>query len=355
MSDPVDNVLILTADPDYSEAAWQELLATDPGARRQAVLAPGVWLARAPLRFGRLGELWRTNPPIFVRHICPVETMVELDGSTADPAGMARIARAELSAAVPTGAAFSVQTRLLVPDLAYKPFAVNDALAREIVRSAGGRLDVRAPQHVISVVVARLNGALVGCLGASPVTHNLSAWAGGERRFRREDGQISRAEFKLLEALEQFGLDLPERGMALDLGAAPGGWTRVLRQRRPDLLVTAIDPGDLHESLRADWGVRHIRTSAELHLRSLGSAERYDWLLNDMRLDARRSARLLVGYAPHIKPHGRAIMTAKLPEFNPLPLLQETLAILRSAYAVIGVRQLFHNRNEVTIALRPAD
>lgn len=51
------------------------------------------------------------------------------------------------------------------------------------------------------------------------------------------------AEFKLLEALEVFGIVLPSHGVALDLAAAPGGWTRVLR--RAGEYVTAIDPGEL--------------------------------------------------------------------------------------------------------------
>ena len=83
----------------------------------------------------------------------------------------------------------------------------------------------------------------VALAGLSRAERNISDWAGGMRRFAREEGQISRAEFKLLEALEVFRIVLPPRGVALDLGASPGGLTGVLRQL--DQYVTAVDPGEL--------------------------------------------------------------------------------------------------------------
>src|SRR5690606_13535670 len=125
-------------------------------------------------------------------------------------------------------------------------------------------------------------------LGASLARENLSDWARGMRRFAREEGQISRAEFKLLEALGEFDLTLPARGSALDLGAAAGGWTRVLRQL--EQYVTAVDPGDLDPRLASDRGVRHKRMTAELYLAD--DPDMFDVIVNDMRMDARDSARL---------------------------------------------------------------
>ena len=50
---------------------------------------------------------------------------------------------------------------------------------------------------------------------------------------------------------------------------------------------------------------------------------------------------------------GLAIMTLKLPEARRMPILEHALDILRSAYTVAGARQLFHNRSEITLYLRP--
>ncbi len=169
------------------------------------------------------------------------------------------------------------------------------------------------------------------------------------RRFAREDGQISRAEFKLLEALEVFQLVLPPRGVALDLGASPGGWTRVLRQLGQ--YVTAVDPGALDPRLAGDPQVRHKRMTAEEFLRS--EPEAFDLIVNDMRMDARDSARLMGSYAPLLRRHGYALMTLKLPESNQERILEHAFKLLRQSYRVEGARQLFHNRSEVTVWLRP--
>ena len=238
---------------------------------------------------------------------------------------------------------FSVQTRTLGGGWPYGPYDVNTRLATVLARS-GARLDVREPVEVMSVVLTPDRGFL----GLSRAEDNLSDWAGGARRFRREPEQISRAEFKLLEAMEVFQLDPSKARTALDLGAAPGGWTRVLRQL--DIEVTAVDPADLAPVLRADPGVRHVRLLAQDYLPQVDGA--FDLILNDMRMDSRDSARLMAMAAESLHPRGWALMTLKLPKRGTKPTMDAALALLRDSYEIAGVRQLFHNRSEVTVALR---
>jgi 23S rRNA (cytidine2498-2'-O)-methyltransferase len=256
-------------------------------------------------------------------------------------------AEAELLELVEPSLPFSVQTRIL-GDSPLKPFDVNTAVAAAIQAQTGARLDTRRPQQILSVVVA----GQTAYLGLSLAAHNLSDWAGGARRFAREEGQISRAEFKLLEALEWFKIDLPPGGVALDLGAAPGGWTRVLRQRGQ--FVTAVDPADLHPSLAKDSKVRHKRMTAEAYLAS--GPDRFDLIVNDMRQDARDSARLMVAYAPYLRPGmSGAVMTLKLPENGRANVIDHAFNILRNGYHLAGARHLFHNRSEITVYLKERD
>lgn len=56
----------------------------------------------------------------------------------------------------------------------------------------------------------------------------------------RAAGYRSRAAYKLLELDERFHL-LAGVERAVDLGSAPGGWSQVVRQRRPKAHVAAID------------------------------------------------------------------------------------------------------------------
>lgn len=358
-------LVILTCDESFAELALEELRDAAPGATLRVQLAPGVLLMEIEIPFSALAARWRSEPPIFVRHLAPVQAILPLGGHVGDPAFLARTLPPLLPPLDPV-LPFSVQTRLLVA-LPYKPFDVNTALAEALQGVNGPPLDVRAPQQVVSLVctetprirqegVWRIGGAdsaaalrLAALAGLSLAAENLSSWAGGMRRFAREEGQISRAEFKLLEAIEVFGLELPPRGIALDLGAAPGGWTRVLRQRGQ--YVTAIDPGELDPRLRSDRGVRHLRITAEQYLQQ--GPDRYDLIVNDMRMDARDSARLMVAYAPYLRSHGWALMTLKLPEQQRRPVLEQAFAILRRAYRIAGARQLFHNRSEITVWLLP--
>lgn len=339
------NRVILTADPDFISLALGELTHA-VRVLDQTPLAPGVFLLALAADFAQLVERFQSQPPIFIRHLCPVETSAILTGTEADLELIHQAVLDDVVARVEPAEPFSVQTRIFA-EVPYKPFDLNTALAATLHEVTGAPIDVRHPHQILSVVCADATESAL--IGLSSPQENLSDWAGGMRRFAREPLQISRAEFKLLEALEIFRLPLPPNGVALDLGAAPGGWTRVLRTRQQ--YVTAVDPAELDPRLATDPHVRHRRMTAEQYLAD--GPDTFDLIVNDMRLDARDSARLMVSYADYLYPHGYALMTLKLPEAPPRSLIDHTLTILRQAYEVVGARQLFHNRSEITVCLRP--
>ncbi|MBX3011686.1 MAG: hypothetical protein KF832_09255 [Caldilineaceae bacterium] len=355
MSEALTPTLILTAEADFLDLALDELRQRAPEAQHTP-LAEGIALVSSSQSFFAIAEAWRQAPPIFVRHLCPVQAIVPLRNKRhADLALIQQIVAAAIVPMVEADLAFSVQSRVLA-NLDYKPFDLNTALA-ETLSSTGAPLDVRAPQQILSVVCAAdpqpatRNTHYSAYLGFSLALHNLSNWAGGMRRFAREENQVSRAEFKLLEALEIFAIQLPPRGIALDLGASPGGWTRVLRQQ--DQYVTAVDPGELDPRVAKDRGVRHKRMTAEQYLAN--EPDQFDLIVNDMRMDARDSARLMVAYAQQLYRHGQVIMTLKLPEHQRRAIIDHALTILRDAYIIVAARQLFHNRSEITLHLRPKE
>lgn len=345
--------LILTCDVDFVDLASEELFAAAPTAQLIATLAEGVMALFLPDGFLELAERWHTSPPIFVRHICPVDFVVPLRG-TNDDRYIIRDAVKQFADALEPESPFSVQTRIF-GELPYKPFDLNQIVSETLQKLSSSPLDIRAPQQVVSVNIGdslfpqlAIRNPKSAFLGHSLTVHNLSDWAGGMRRFAREDGQVSRAEFKLLEALEIFKIELPRNGVALDLGASPGGWARVLRQRGQ--YVTAIDPGELDPRVASDKNVRHQRMTAEEYLRY--DPDQFDVIVNDMRMDARDSARLMVVYARQLYPNGIAIMTLKLPEQKRKIAIDHALTILQKGYHILGVRQLFHNRSEITVAMR---
>lgn len=76
----------------------------------------------------------------------------------------------------------------------------------------------------------------------------------------RVEGQLCRAEGKLTEALMVTGFE-PGAGAAIDVGAAPGGWTAQLA--RSMHLVAAVDPAELDTQVAALPNVVHIKAKSE--------------------------------------------------------------------------------------------
>lgn len=334
--------IILTSSPEAGHIAIEEIQAVDPGARLSRWLAPGVCGLELQVRWNLMADRLREQPPIFCRHVCPVQITLPLRQRPEDLDDLAAESR-RFAPGLDLAQTFSVQTRLLGEGWPYTRYDVNMRLAAAF-EEQGAALDVRRPQQIFSAVLTPAEGYL----GLSHATDNLSDWAGGARRFQREEGQVSRAEFKLLEAMELFSLSLPAGGLALDLGAAPGGWTRILRQH--DMRVVAVDPGELDGRIATDPAVKHMRQTAQNYLQR--TAEQFDVILNDMRMDARDSAQVMVGAAGKLKEHGWGLLTLKLPQKGMEKVVAQALEVLRRGYRVAGARQLFHDRSEITVAVR---
>ena len=186
-------------------------------------------------------------------------------------------------------------------------------------------------------------------LGFTKRTHALSDWPGGRVRLSRRPDQVSRAEFKLEELLKVGGVRFPKRGTAVDLGASPGGWTRVLRDA--GLKVHAVDPADLDPRVARDSGVLHERTTAGRFLSKTRVG--FDVAVSDMKMEPRRSCETLLQVADHLSPEGVAVLTLKLTPRRALAVVRASMTSLRARYTISFARQLYHNRNEVTVVLRP--
>lgn len=337
--------IIFTVSPEAEQIALNELRAVNSAIKLIKWIDHGIGMVFWEEGFNSLAEIFREKPPVFIRHICPVHTelKLELDSSYMDMIVEAAMALFPL---LDENKTFSVQTRMFGKgERPYERFDVNGRIAEKI-EARGLALNVRKPDNVISVICT----ADIVYIGVSLAADNLSDWGGGAHRFVFEDEQICRAEFKLLEAIDVFKLALPAGGNALDLGAAPGGWTRVLRNH--NLRVAAVDPAELHPSIASDTGVVHHRQTAQIYFQS---KEKFDIIVNDMRMDVRESAQIMGMAAECLKPDGLAVMTLKLPAKGMQKLTNQALEMLKKWYKVVGARQLFHNRNEVTVVLKHKD
>jgi 23S rRNA (cytidine2498-2'-O)-methyltransferase len=216
---------------------------------------------------------------------------------------------------------------------------VADALAERGVEVGRSGLDV-----VVSCIV--VGKQLI--IGTNHREHSLSDWPGGRMRLARGEERVSRSEFKLEEAIATFGLELTAGGKAVDLGASPGGWTRILRQYGQE--VWSVDPGELDPRLRDDRRIHHEATTAGRFFAT--NRVRFDVVVNDMRMDQVTSARMMLDAAAHLRRGGLAIVTLKGGGKNPLDGARRGIDVLSERYDVLHARQLHHNRNEITVVAR---
>lgn len=187
---------------------------------------------------------------------------------------------------------------------------------------------------------------------------NSSNWPMGIPRLRMPREAPSRSTLKLAEALlemlnEQERAQLRPGRRAVDLGASPGGWTWQLANR--GMKVTAVDNGPMDSALMESGLVEHLRADGF----TFRPRHPVDWLVCDMVDKPARVVDLIARWFERGDCRG-AIFNLKLPmkrRFEEIQLaravLQERLSRLEGAWRIVA-RQLYHDREEITLAVLPA-
>ncbi len=308
-----------------------------------------ILLAETDLEFTAFSLELERSGSMFARHLAPVDHEVALSGTEADLQALTSLIPM-LASEIDPAASFSVQSRIVgTGKLPYRKVVLNETLSNALERISDSVMDCREPELVVSIFCT----PETAYVGVSRTKLNRSAWPGGKHRFRREEEQVSRAEFKLLEAISVFGLVFPTKGQALDIGASPGGWSRVLADH--GLKVDAVDPGDLDPRLRSNRSITHVRRRIQEYR---PGPKEFAVIVNDMKMDARDSIEIMLSFSRRLQPGGLAVVTLKMPKSGDarvmIDMLRDDLDRLSSGFEVIGARQLYHNRSEVTVALRRA-
>jgi len=91
--------------------------------------------------------------------------------------------------------------------------------------------------------------------------------------------EICRAELKLKEAFDLFGISGPFRA-TLDIGSSPGGWTKVLSTM--SRVTASVDPGILHPAVLNAPGVVHIQKKLEDAIDELKPISPFDLIVCDI-------------------------------------------------------------------------
>lgn len=148
--------------------------------------------------------------------------------------------------------------------------------------------------------------------------------------------------------------------VAVDLGAAPGGWTQFLLNR--GYKVLAIDPEALKIPQQAN--LLHFQGFSDqfcqLLLQNQSNNHQnfplIDLLVNDMKLTPRQSLTLTAELSPFVKKNAFICLTLKLlnePKIaKQLSSIKNCLADKFSDYKLVYFRQLGCNRQEITAVLQ---
>lgn len=217
---------------------------------------------------------------------------------------------------------------------------------------ASGRLTDDANLPRLHIFFPDKNRALIGT--SDP--HNSAAAHMGIQRLKMPHDAPSRSYLKLAEAFEVF-LSKEEQkkwlspGLyAVDLGAAPGGWTWQLLQR--GLKVIAVDNGPLKGVVAKHPAVKHLRQDGFRYR----PKQAVDWLVCDMVEQPAKIAALMADWLTS-GATTRAIFNLKLPMKKRVEALANALDSIRTALDAKGIRyrleakQLYHDREEVTVFL----
>lgn len=210
---------------------------------------------------------------------------------------------------------------------------------------------------------ARLELLLLGfdrVIAGVSVADNRARFVSGIPRLRLPASAPSRSALKLEEAWKVFlppGKELDYLGggkQAVDLGAAPGGWTwQLVRQ---GMMVTAIDNGPMNGDLMASGHVQHIEADGYQWRPRRG----VDWMVCDIVDHPRRTAAMAVDWLAR-KLCRYTVFNLKLPMKKRYDewlicrdILEQGLAQTEMNFR-IRARHLYHDREEITCFIERVD
>ena len=201
-------------------------------------------------------------------------------------------------------------------------------------------VDLKSPSKTVVVQIFQD----LAYVGVTPSVNLLVKEIKRFRKYAKGERPFTRAEFKIKEALKAFDVEVTNDFRVLDVGAAPGGWTKVLAGMAR--MVVAVDPADLHPSVEEMSNVTHLRCRAEDLPEDIGE---FDLITNDMNVSPTESAEIMNTLAGLLREGGAAIMTVKFVTRERRKHTREAIGILEEVYMDFKIKRLPHNRYETSV------
>ncbi len=170
---------------------------------------------------------------------------------------------------------------------------------------------------------------------------------GGMREIAVPENMVSRAYFKMQEALAWSGLPIKAGQTCVEVGCSPGGASQALLER--DVKVIGIDPAEVDATVLANSRFTHIRKrGADVRRKEFRGVQ---WLAADMNVAPEYTLDTVEAIVTHEEVNiGGLLITLKLLDWRLADEVPQYLErVRRWGYHQVRARQLAHNRQEVCV------
>lgn len=231
------------------------------------------------------------------------------------------------------------------------------------VMEAGQRLAAQQPGVAAGAkplavnLLARSGELVLDCVQVEPdqwwvgfhrATTLPTRWPGGVPKLDLPPHAVSRAYRKMNEALLWSGFPITSGDRCVEIGSAPGGACQALLDR--GLLVTGIDPAEMHPEVAAHPHFTHLRArGADLKRREFRGVK---WLIVDSNVAPSHTLDTVEHIVTHRQVNVRGLLlTLKLLEWELAEAIPAYLERIRGwGYEYVRARQLAFNRQEICVA-----
>ncbi len=225
------------------------------------------------------------------------------------------------------------------------------AVARPSTGKSNSKLPVnqhaRSGERILDCVLVEPNEWWIGWHVA---TGPSSRWPGGVPCIEAKQDTISRAYFKINEALAWSGLPIKAGDHCVEIGSAPGGAVQALLER--ELFVLGIDPAEMDEAVLAHPHFTHLKKrAADVRRREFRPVK---WLFADSNIAPHNSLDDVEAIVTHREVQVRGLLiTLKLSNWKVFESIPAFVDRVRSwGFQVVSTRQLAFNRREICLAAK---
>ncbi|WP_237607135.1 SAM-dependent methyltransferase [Roseimaritima sediminicola] len=247
--------------------------------------------------------------------------------------------------------------RAVVGEFSFEPHAANPLVADVAQRiyqhlTAGGRVAASEPNQTASRGQSVLDVVLVDpgqwWFGWHRAEDLPSSWPGAIPPVDAEQDVVSRAYFKLAEAVAWSQLPMRPGEHVFEIGSAPGGACQRLLEL--GFRVTGIDPAEMDPRVLEHRHMTHVQAHAEDLKRSVYRDAR--WLVVDATIKPQKTLWAVEGIVTSSEVSVRGmLLTLKLGSYERAEEIEQWTQRVRSwGYPRIAVRQLATGRREICLA-----